>query len=568
MKDRPSEESTSEKSGKVTSARESSQPSEVEVLIRDGEAVRGISHLTQSVERTRLDTEGGVLVAEVDSLSHKRHRILFDRNTNLFEFQLIGQENHHSVVYRLDELLCVQNGFVKLKGGVPQNNKINTTIKTLYFYFVYRKNKHLWRVREIAAIFDTNSERDYWLNILTATLTKIRSRPKNIIVYINPFGGKGKAKKIFQDNVEPFFRLTPGLKYSVLMTERANHARDHILEMEAEKWYHLDGLVSVGGDGLFNELLSGALLRTQRDAGRDVDNPNSDGLVTPHIRFGIIGAGSANSIVSTVHETSDYPTAAVHIAIGSECNVDVCTVHQANKLIRISANAISYGWLGDVLRDSETYRCLGPVRYQWSALRTTIRHPIYRGTVKFTLSHKDTSDPQTKLPKCIEPCKECESRKTQSSDSPHQYDYHWHAEFTHVICCVIPTVTPFTPHGLAPFTGIGDGTLDLAMVSRVSRCQNIQFMRRAAMYGGKELYKLDRTLNVYRVIKWSYQPDEGQPDPGTWNLDGEILEQTFEEPLQFALHPQLISFFGRDAAQIKPTKSSFIKKRKSSIIYQ
>lgn len=24
-------------------------------------------------------------------------------------------------------------------------------------------------------------------------------------------------------------------------------------------------------------------------------------------------------------------------------------------------------------------------------------------------------------------------------DSPHQYDYHWHAEFTHVICCVIPT---------------------------------------------------------------------------------------------------------------------------------
>ena len=41
------------------------------------------------------------------------------------------------------------------------------------------------------------------------------------------------------------------------MTERANHARDHILEMEAEKWYQLDGLVSVGGDGLFNELLSG-----------------------------------------------------------------------------------------------------------------------------------------------------------------------------------------------------------------------------------------------------------------------------------------------------------------------
>lgn len=43
MKDRPSEEATFEKSGQVTSAREPSQPSEVEVLIRDGEAVRGMS---------------------------------------------------------------------------------------------------------------------------------------------------------------------------------------------------------------------------------------------------------------------------------------------------------------------------------------------------------------------------------------------------------------------------------------------------------------------------------------------------------------------------------------------
>lgn len=38
--------------------------------------------------------------------------------------------------------------------------------------------------------------------------------------------------------------------------------------------------------------------------------------MTPHFRFGIIGAGSANSIVSTVHETNDWGTAAVHIALG------------------------------------------------------------------------------------------------------------------------------------------------------------------------------------------------------------------------------------------------------------
>ncbi|KAK6020355.1 hypothetical protein OSTOST_13991 [Ostertagia ostertagi] len=79
----------------------------------------------------------------------------------------------------------------------------------------------------------------------------------------------------------------------------------------------------------------------------------------------------------------------------------------------------------------------------------------------------------------------CFSDSSPTTTSSPRYDYHWHAEFTHVICCVIPTVTPFTPYGLAPFTGIGDGTLDLALVPKISRCHNIQFMRKVAMYGGK-----------------------------------------------------------------------------------
>ncbi|VDM72640.1 unnamed protein product [Strongylus vulgaris] len=174
----------------------------------------------------------------------------------------------------------------------------------------------------------------------------VRNRPKNIIVFINPFGGKGKAQSIFQKNVRSSFYydwlanfpiLPLGLNFEVIMTQRANHARDYIIEMPSEQWQSIDGLVgtktlsftarkagfgskedkvSVGGDGLFNELLSGALLRTQLEAGTNIDDPGTEQLQTPHIRFGIIGAGSANSIVSTVHETSDFATAAVHIAIG------------------------------------------------------------------------------------------------------------------------------------------------------------------------------------------------------------------------------------------------------------
>uniref|UniRef100_A0A0R3PGE7 DAGKc domain-containing protein n=1 Tax=Angiostrongylus costaricensis TaxID=334426 RepID=A0A0R3PGE7_ANGCS len=523
------------------------------------------------------------LIAEVTSPHGKNHRIVFYRDINVFAFELLDKTARHSITYRLDELLCVRSTPVRIRRGVPVvEEKLAPTEATLFFNFVFKKDKYRWRLKQLPVTFKTSSERNYWLNIVTATLIGVRNRPKNIIVFINPFGGKGKAQQIFQNYVEPFFKLTPCLSFQVILTERANHAKDYILEMPPDQWQCVDGLVSVGGDGLFNELLSGALLRTQEDSGKDIHDPDSEQLQTPHLRFGIIGAGSANSIVSTVHETTDYATAALHIAIGSECNVDVCTVHENNHLLRISANAISYGWLGDLLRDSERYRWLGPIRYQWSALRTTIRHPIYRGKVSFSLSRKETEDPSEVLPLCLKPCPTCDaltryeplpnlefrfSGTSQTTSTP-RYDFHWYTDFTHVICCVIPTVTVFTPYGLAPFTGIGDGTLDLALVPRISRCHNIQFMRKVAMYGGKGLYQIDRTLCCFRVLRWSFEADENQLDPGVWNLDGEILEQPRGTPLHFRLHPQLISFFGRDSSVVEPSKKKgYIQKRKSSIIY-
>lgn len=110
---------------------------------------------------------------------------------------------------------------------------------------------------------------------------------------------------------------------------------------------------------------------------------------------------------------------------GSKCSVDVCTVHAENRLLRLSANAISYGWLGDTLHHSERYRFMGPIRYQWSALWTSIRHPTYRGRVSFALSqppHQIANEnteaaadnvslhqhPSRKLPQCTGQCVICD----------------------------------------------------------------------------------------------------------------------------------------------------------------
>lgn len=79
-----------------------------------------------------------------------------------------------------------------------------TSDKTLYFNFVFKKDKKKWRLKQIPVVFYTTSERDYWHSLIDTTLRRIKNRPKNIIIFINPFGGKGKAQKIFKDNVRKF----------------------------------------------------------------------------------------------------------------------------------------------------------------------------------------------------------------------------------------------------------------------------------------------------------------------------------------------------------------------------
>ena len=50
-------------------------------------------------------------------------------------------------------------------------------------------------------------------------------RPKRLLVFINPFGGVGKAEKVFSEKVKPLFDLA-GVACDVVVTDRANHAQE------------------------------------------------------------------------------------------------------------------------------------------------------------------------------------------------------------------------------------------------------------------------------------------------------------------------------------------------------
>lgn len=88
-------------------------------------------------------------------------------------------------------------------------------------------------------------------------------RPKRLLIFVNPFGGKKRALQIYDHRVKPIFRLA-GIDPNVVISQRSNQIRDFIMTQSLE---HFDGIICIGGDGTFSEVFNGLIFRTIKDLG-------------------------------------------------------------------------------------------------------------------------------------------------------------------------------------------------------------------------------------------------------------------------------------------------------------
>ncbi len=145
------------------------------------------------------------------------------------------------------------------------------------------------------------------------------------MAFINPYGGKGEAVKLNDLIVQPLFELCE-IQCEVIVTERADHAKDFLQDCDLDK---IDGVVCIGGDGMFGEIFNGLLTRSAREAG-DIDLNKSDEasdwlssnrINRPPIRAGVIPGGSTDAVAMSMHGTNDVETATLHIILGNVINV-------------------------------------------------------------------------------------------------------------------------------------------------------------------------------------------------------------------------------------------------------
>jgi ceramide kinase len=250
-------------------------------------------------------------------------------------------------------------------------------------------------------------------------------RPRRLLVLVNPSSGARAAARVWRRAVEPVLQLLPPLegegggadaaslrpRYDALRTRARGEAERRCAEAAAAaaaaaaSGAPYDGALAVGGDGLFQELLAGALQLSsapspsaeegeeeeEEAAGRSA---TAETQAPPFLRLGHVPAGSTDAAAFTLHGGRDAETAALAAALGLGGRMDVGLLRALPPPASAAAPApapapppavpfccmASSGFLGDVLSASERLprRLLGGgLRYDlagaWALLRLRAR---------------------------------------------------------------------------------------------------------------------------------------------------------------------------------------------------
>ncbi|KAJ0017834.1 hypothetical protein Pint_10726 [Pistacia integerrima] len=285
-------------------------------------------------------------------------------------------------------------------------------------------------------------------------------RPKRLFIFMNPFGGKKTASKIFLDNVKPLLE-DADIQFTLEETTRQLYAKDVAKRLDLSKY---DGIVCVSGDGILVEVVNGLLEREDWSAAikmplgvipagffpsylilcikfmamnifyilamvttiargnwkfllwTDILVTSSNTLICDQ---GFMDAGTGNGMVKSLLDSVGEPckasNATLAIIRGHKHSLDVATILQGETRF-YSVLMLAWGLVADIDIESEKYRWMGSARIDFYALQRILRLRQYNGRVSFvpapgfedygeptryngkSINEKDVSNPSQEQP--------------------------------------------------------------------------------------------------------------------------------------------------------------------------
>ncbi|CAF1640247.1 unnamed protein product, partial [Didymodactylos carnosus] len=201
--------------------------------------------------------------------------IILSKLLNIEQTVKLPNESNSSSISQCFERSSSQETSKTHKVSLSESTQVNLR-------YVDISESFIWRMKQIQLEMDSISAQQLCL-ISTQYLSKLKHRPQHLLVFVNPKCGKEQVLPLFEE---------ANISVNTIYTERANHARDYIHEQTLDEY---DGLISVGGDGMFSEVCHSLLLKTAQQNGLNINDPNTH-LKRSSLRIGVIPAGSTDAI--------------------------------------------------------------------------------------------------------------------------------------------------------------------------------------------------------------------------------------------------------------------------------
>lgn len=470
-------------------------------------------------------------------VGRKRHHVYLNEGRLLWEKERRGDTlkdiaipdskadpSYHRQVVPLEDILCVRlQGKVRKSsvcdsdaagaalGGsssmatetITEENK-ETTFQ-LHYARRRTRNPNMWK--NVVIKFHNPDARvvSKWVNTLQDILGTLQTRPRHILMFVNPYGGKRVAMDIYNKVAKPLFQMAE-VDVSLVVTQRQNQVTDIIMNNYLEQY---DGIVCCGGDGTFNELYNGLVRREIVQSGTSEKRLMDLELPKPRIPIGVIPGGSTNTISYCMNGTDDVKTAVLNVVLGKVEGMDLSSVHrndESRELLRLYASVMSYGFLGDVSKEAEHYRSLGPKRYDYVGFKKFLKNAGYEAEIRILVDKDDeqqnkgnNNNSVSEGCKCLENCERCavavnaederdsrglreELKELDSSEEITEVDgSRWKVikgKFFMISGANISCACHRSPQGMAPYGHLGDGCLDLILVNHSSFLNNLRLITR------------------------------------------------------------------------------------------
>ncbi|KAK2079821.1 hypothetical protein QBZ16_002216 [Prototheca wickerhamii] len=272
-----------------------------------------------------------------------------------------------------------------------------------------------WHPRAITVSCPDAKALDAWCNTLQQAVAMTGRRPQRVLVLVNPVSGEGRSPAAVQSMLVPTLRAA-GVDARVLTTRHDARTADLLARMRPAELAGFDGVVAVGGDGAFHELINALL----------------GGVHAPllrTLRLAHVPTGSTDAVACSLHGCRSAFCASAHVALGPRRAAGRDALH--------ACCIAAAGFMGDICAVAEGYRFLGPLRYDLLGAKTLFFGRPVRATVELC--------PQPALPPRSAP------RRLQGA---------WRS----IMLMVTPCRSDKTPRGMVRHGHLADGRLTAVLV--------------------------------------------------------------------------------------------------------